>query len=187
MGPKKSNNRFKIKCLECGLTMDYRMKHNRLFHAETLKQHKMVRWQNINDSKNPFEAALSRPANVPCIDEVSTSHVISASSIVDKFSTTDAIATITDRLSCNSTKIGELSSASSEERGKQSSTIQKPLVIDDMSYQSKDPKCFLDRGNKSRPFQPSWFDHKDWKNGYTTTKRGMLYSISHASKLLSRI
>ena len=30
MGPKKTNNRFKIKCLECGVSMDndYRMKHN---------------------------------------------------------------------------------------------------------------------------------------------------------------
>ena len=99
-----------------------------------LKQHKMDRWQNINTPKNNFEAASYRLAKVPHIEEasVSTSHVVRTSSIVDKFSTADAIAIITDRLSYNSTKIGELSSASSEKRGKQKSTIQKPLASDDI-------------------------------------------------------
>ena len=95
------------------------------------------------------------------IDEasVSTSHVVSASSIVDESSTIDVIPTITtDRLSCNSTKIGELSSTSSEKRGKRSSKIQKPLATDDMPYQPRDPKCFLDRGNINHDQ-----NHEDWK------------------------
>ena len=39
MGPKPKNQ-FKITCLECGVAMndDHRMKHNRLFYAEMLKQ-----------------------------------------------------------------------------------------------------------------------------------------------------
>ena len=97
--------------------------------AEMLKQHKMVRWQNINTPKNLFEEVPPRLAKKPHTDEasVSTSHVVSASSIVDKFSMTNTIATITDRSRCSSTKIGKLSSVCTEKRGKQSSTIQKPL------------------------------------------------------------
>ena len=60
-----------------------------------------------------------------------------------------------DCLSCNFTKIGVLSSASSGNQGKQYSTIQKPVTTEHIPYQSRDPKCFLDHRNKSRPFQPS--------------------------------
>ena len=104
LGLKKTNNRLKINRLECCVSMD---KHNRLFHPEMLKQQKVVRWKNINTPKNPFKAALSCPRKVPCIykGSLSTSHVVSASSVVDESSTTDAITTIIDRLSCNSTKI----------------------------------------------------------------------------------
>ena len=66
-----------------------------------LKQHKMVSWHNINTPKNPFEDVPSRLAKVPHTDEASESmsHVLSASSIVDKSSTANAIATITDHSS----------------------------------------------------------------------------------------
>ena len=128
MGPKKTNNRFKIKCLECGVSMDndYRMKHNRLFHSEMLKQHKSVRWQKADASKNPFEAASSRPpAKVPHIGKESTSKCDAAStSIVDE-STSDAVVsvagssivdestsvtvpTVNSRLSCDSNKMRTL-------------------------------------------------------------------------------
>ena len=124
------------------------MKRKRLFHAEMLKQDKMVRRQNINAPKNPFNALSYRPAKIPRIDETSvyTSHVVSAHSIVNESSTTDAIATITYHWSCNSTKIRESFSASSEKHGKQFSTIQKPLATDDMPHQCRYPKCFLDCG-----------------------------------------
>ena len=132
LGLKKTNNRLKINRLECCVSMDndYRMKHNHLFHPEMLKQQKVVRWKNINAPKNPFKAALSCPRKVPCIykGSLSTSHVVSASSVVDESSTTDAITTIIDRLSCNSTKIWEISTASSEKPWKQSSTIHKSLA-----------------------------------------------------------
>jgi len=75
MGPKKDANRFKITCLECGVEMnnDYRTKHNRLFHAKILKQHKVIRWETLNAPKNPFEA---RPAKVPRTDEVSSTSAV---------------------------------------------------------------------------------------------------------------
>ena len=67
MGPKPKN-RFKITCLECGVPMnnDHRTKHNLLFHAEMLKQHKVIRWETLNAPKNPFEA---RPTKVPRTEE----------------------------------------------------------------------------------------------------------------------
>ena len=112
---------------------------------------------NYKRSKEYFQSCVVSSGKGTRIDEtyVYISHVLSASSVVDKSSMTDAVATTTDRLSCNSTKIGELSSASSEKHGKPCSTIQKPLVTDDMPCQSTKPKYFLDCGNKSRPFWPS--------------------------------
>ena len=112
-----------------------------------LKQQKMIRQQNINAPKNPFKAALSHPAKATRINEtfVPMSHILSASSILDK-------SIMTNRLSCSSTKIGELSSVHSEKRGKPCSTIQKPLVTDDMSYHARKPKYFLNYENKSQPF-----------------------------------
>ena len=74
MGPKKSANRFKITCLECGVEMNngYRLKHNRLFHAQMVKQHKLIRWETLNAPKNPFEV---RPAKVPRTDEVPSTSI----------------------------------------------------------------------------------------------------------------
>ena len=67
MGPKPKNL-FKITCLKCGVPMnnDHRTKHNLLFHAEMLKQHKVIRWETLNAPKNPFEA---RPTKVPRTEE----------------------------------------------------------------------------------------------------------------------
>ena len=89
---KKRKNRYKIKCLECGVTMnnDYRSKHNKLFHEELLKQYRPVRYEKLDAPKNPFEFASSSrcradatPAKIPrvvhnveCIENVvGESHV----------------------------------------------------------------------------------------------------------------
>ena len=99
MGPKKDGNkaitqtkrqRFKITCLECNVDMDsdYRSRHNRLFHAKMLKEHKVIRWQTLDAPKDPFAAA--RPAKIPrtseATDEVPTS---SATTAEPKVSTQD--------------------------------------------------------------------------------------------------
>ena len=67
MGPKPKS-RFKITCLEYGVPMnnDHRTKHNLLFHAEMLKQHKVIWWETLNAPENPFEA---RPTKVPRTEE----------------------------------------------------------------------------------------------------------------------
>lgn len=167
MGPKKINNRFKIKCLECGVTMDndYRLRHNRLFHAEMLKKHKVVRWQHANAPKNPFEGAFScSPSKISRTDESTESMLSSQNNDrldAETFSTSDVTPNIDDRLSCSSEKLESLCYI--KQRGKQSSTTQKPIATDDVPFQPRDPKFFPNRGNKSRSFRPSWFDHPDWK------------------------
>ena len=90
MGPKPKN-RFKITCLECGVPMNngHRTKHNLLFHAEMLKQHKVIWWETLNAPKNPFEA---RPTKVPRTEEA-------PSTSTNTTSVPDSIATINDRLS----------------------------------------------------------------------------------------
>ena len=154
MGPKPKN-RFKITCLECGVPMnnDHRTKHNLLFHAEMLKQHKVIRWETLNAPKNPFEA---RPTKVPRTEEA-------PSTSTNTTSVPDSIATVNDRLSCDSANMKQPPPSSAETRGKQSSASEKPATVGEKPCQPRDPKCFLDRGKNSRPFRPSWFDHDEWK------------------------
>jgi len=174
MGPKKDANRFKITCLECGVEMnnDYRTKHNRLFHAKILKQHKVIRWETLNAPKNPFEA---RPAKVPRTDEVSSTSAVTeeipstlttADNTNDMVPVSDSIPTVNKCLlsiSANTEKPVHLFSI--EARGKQSTASQKPIVVGEEPCQPRDPKLYLQGGAKSkRSFRPSWFDHNDWKN-----------------------
>ena len=55
MGLMKINNQCKIKCLECGLTMDnaYQMKHNNLlpcWNAETTQNGRLAKYQHSKES-----------------------------------------------------------------------------------------------------------------------------------------
>ena len=172
MGPKKSANRFKITCLECGVEMnnDYRLKHNRLFHAQMVKQHKLIRWETLNAPKNPFEV---RPAKVPRTDEVPSTSInteitpatpTTISNADDTTPISDSIPTVDESLSFSSEKAVHPSTL--EACGKQSVASQKPVaVLGEKPYQPRDPKCFLRCGaNSKRSFRPSWFDHNDWKN-----------------------
>lgn len=144
---------------------DYRPKHNRLFHGEMAKQHKVVRWQKVEAPKNPFEAAAScrRPAKVPRTnvtpptrDPVAREPESVLGTVPDNPTHTPVV------LTCNSETMKTLSSCSVDHR-KQSSSSKHVLRTIDTPYQPRDPKSFKDRGWKSRPFQPSWFDDEDWK------------------------
>ena len=55
-----TNLRFKVEWLEFGVLMnnDYRLKHNRQFHDDLLKEHKFVKWRRADVPKNPFVAAM---------------------------------------------------------------------------------------------------------------------------------
>ena len=68
-------NRFKIKCLECGSSMDndYHNKHNKKFHAEILKKNKPVRYETLNAPKNPFEICSKRSKSSSTDDTPSNS------------------------------------------------------------------------------------------------------------------
>lgn len=99
-------------------------------------------------------------------------HMLScASSIVDKFSMTNTIATITDRSRCSSTKIGKLSSVCTEKRGKQSSTIRKPL-----SHKICHINLRTQNVSWNMEISHNHSNHPDF------ILRRMLYSASHASK-----
>ena len=175
MGPKPKNL-FKITCLKCGVPMnnDHRTKHNLLFHAEMLKQHKVIRWETLNAPKNPFEA---RPTTkVPRTEEA-------PSTSTNTTSVPDSIPTINDRLSCDSGNIKQPPPSSAETRGKQSSASEKPATLGERPCQPRDPKCFLDGYRSNHPGLITM----NGRPGSTTTKRKMLRSVSHASKLSSKI
>ena len=116
MGPKPEN-RFKITCLECGVPMnnDHRTKHNLLFHAEMLKQHKVIRRETLNAPKNPFEA---RPAKMSLTEEA-------PSTSTNTTSVFDSIAIINDRLSCDSANMKQPPPSSAETRGKAEFSLRK--------------------------------------------------------------
>ena len=151
----KPKSRFKITCLEYGVPMnnDHRTKHNLLFHAEMLKQHKVIRWETLNAPKNPFEA---RPTKVPRTEEA-------PSTSTNTTSVPDSIATVNDRLSCDSANMKQPPPSSAETRGKQISASEKPTTVSEKPCQPRDSRCFLDSGKNSRVFGPSWFDHDEWK------------------------
>ena len=113
----KPKNRFKITCLECGVPKNnnHRTKHNRLFHAEMMKQHKVTRWETLNAPKNPFEA---RPTKVPRTEEA-------PSTSTNTTSVPDSIAAINDRLSCDSGNMKQPPPSSAETRGKHSPAFEK--------------------------------------------------------------
>ena len=51
---------LKVEWLEFGVLMnnDYRLKHNRQFHDDLLKEHKFVKWRRADVPKNQFVAAM---------------------------------------------------------------------------------------------------------------------------------
>ena len=161
----------------CACEQYHRTKRNLLFHAEMLKQHKFIRWETLNAPKNPLEA---RPTKVQRTEEA-------LSTSTNTNSVPDSIATINDRLSCDSANMKQPPPSTAETRGKQSPASKKSATVREKPCQPTDPKCFLDRGKNARPFRPSWFDHDEWKPGCTTIKRRILRSVSHASKLSSKI
>ena len=120
MGPKK---RFKITCLECGVDMDhdYRIKHNRLFHASILKEHKVIRYQTLNAPKDPFAAA--RPAKVPRtsepVHETPTTSTVTTEKVLPSNHDGSNTPTVNDRLLSKSTTVTMPDSPlnSTEQRG----------------------------------------------------------------------
>lgn len=66
MPPKERKNRYKIKCLECGVEMDFdhKKKHNSRKHQNLLKQRKVIRYEVVGAPKNPFEAASRKALGV---------------------------------------------------------------------------------------------------------------------------
>ena len=148
-----------------------------LFHAEMLKQHKVIWWETLNAPKNPFEA---RPTKVARTEEAPTTST-------NTTSVPDSIATINDRLSCDSANTKQTPPSSAETRGKQSSASEMPATVGEKPCQPRGPKCFLDRGKNSRPFLPSGLITMNGRPGCPMTKRRMLRSVSHASKLSSKI
>ena len=63
MPPKERKNRFKIRCLECNVEMDfdYKNKHNLKFHQDSLRQRKSIRNNVVGAPKKSFEAAVGKP------------------------------------------------------------------------------------------------------------------------------
>ena len=63
MAPKSKprKNRYKIRCLERNVEMDfdYKKKHNLKFHQDLLAQRKSIRYCVVGAPKNSFEAAVS--------------------------------------------------------------------------------------------------------------------------------
>ena len=168
MGPKK---RFKITCLECGVDMDhdYRIKHNRLFHASILKEHKVIRYQTLNAPKDPFAAA--RPAKVPRtsepVHETPTTSTVTTEKVLPSNHDGSNTPTVNDRLLSKSTTVTMPDSPlnSTEQRGKQSHSTQEAVTVGEKPYQPRDPTLFSKEGASSkRSFRPSWFDNNNWKD-----------------------
>ena len=138
----KTQNGFKITCLECGVPMNngHRTKNNPSFHVEMLKQHKVIKWETLNTPKNPFEV---RPTKVPRTERA-------PSTSTNTTSVADSVATINDRLSCDSANMKQLPPSSAETRGKQSSASEKPASVGEKLCQPSDPKYFLDCGKKPK-------------------------------------
>ena len=119
-------------------------------NAETAQNHQVG---NPKYSKSPFEA---RPTKVPRTEEA-------PSTSTNTTSVPDSIATINDRLSCDSGNMKQPPPSSAETRGKQISASEKPTTVSEKPCQPRDSKCFLDCGKNSRAFGPCWFDHDEWK------------------------
>ena len=178
MGPKPKN-RFKITCLECGVPMnnDHQTKHNLLFHREMLKQHKVIRWETLNAPKNPFEAY---PTKVPRTEEApSTSTNIT--------SVPDYIATINDRLLCDraNTKQPLRHLLKHVESRVQSPKCQQLLVRSRANLETQNVSWTVEK-TQDRSNHPGLIT-MNGRPGCTTTKRRMLRSASHASKLSIKI
>ena len=90
--------------------------------------------------KNPFEA---RPTKVPRTEEA-------PSTSTNTTSVPDSIATINDRLLCDSANMKQPPPSSAETREKQSSASEKPATAGEKPCQPSDPKCFLDRGKSKK-------------------------------------
>ena len=137
--------------------------------AEMLKQHKMVRWQNINSPKNLFEEVPPRLAKKPHTDEasVSTSHVVMCKLYCWQI--------LYDQYYCYNNWSFQMQFYQNRKiifcmywkTWKAKFNNSKTPLSQDMPYKPKDPKCFLEHGNKSQPFQPSWFNHENCKTWLT--------------------
>ena len=60
MPPKERKNRYKIRCLECNVEMDfdYKNKHNLKFHQVLLRQRKSIYYNVVGAPKNPHAPLL---------------------------------------------------------------------------------------------------------------------------------
>ena len=66
MTPKERKNRFKIRCLECNVEMDfdYKTKHNLKYHQLLLNKRKIIPFSVFGAPKNPFEAATGKLSKI---------------------------------------------------------------------------------------------------------------------------
>ena len=66
MPPKERKNRYKIRCLECNVEMDfdYKKKHNLKFHQDLLRQRKSIRYNVVGAPKNPFEVSAGKSSKL---------------------------------------------------------------------------------------------------------------------------
>ena len=62
MPPKDRSNRFKIRCLECNVEMDfdYNTKHNLKFHKHLLNKRNIIPYSVVSAPKNPFEVETGK-------------------------------------------------------------------------------------------------------------------------------
>ena len=177
LGPKPKNW-FKIACLECGVPMnnDHWTKHNLLFHAEMLKQHKVIRWESLNAPKNAFETGATRVSGMEEAPSASTNTT----------PVPDSMATINDRLLRDS--------------GNMKHPLRHLLKHVESRFQPPKSQQLLVRSRVNRETQNvSWTvektqersDHAglimmNGRPGCTTTNRRMLHSVSPASKPSSK-
>ena len=175
----KPKNRLKITCLECGVPMnnDHRTKHNLYFHAEMLKQHKVIRWESLNAPKNSFETG---PTRVPGMEEAPSTSTTNTTSV------SDSIATINDLLLCDS--------------GNMKHPLRHLLKHVESRFPPPKGQQLLMRSRVNLETQNvSWTvektqersDHAglimmNGRPGCTTTNRRMLHSVSPASKPSSK-
>lgn len=171
MGLKKINNQFKIKCLECGLTMDnaYQMKHNDFlpcWNAETTQNGQVAKYQH---SKESFRrSATSSGKETPhrwsiCVYVTCCQCKLYCWQI------------LYDQYYCYNNWSFQMQFYQNRKiifcmywkTWKAKFNNSKTPLSQDMPYKPKDPKCFLEHGNKSQPFQPSWFNHENCKTWLT--------------------
>ena len=178
MGPKPKNQ-FKITCLECGLPMnnDHQTKQNLPFHAEMLKQHKFIRWEILNAPKislklarQKFRARKKHLVHLP----VQLRFLIPSQQLMI---VCRVILLIWNNPLCHLLKHVE-------------SRVQPPksqqlLVRSRVNLETQNVSWTVEK-TQDRSDHPGLIT-MNGRPGCTTTKRRMLRSVSHASKLSSKI